>query len=77
MVSLSLRRAWIEILGFLGVCGVVRSLSLRRAWIEMQTYDWDSENNWSLSLRRAWIEIAILYELVLKPVVALLTENVD
>ena len=41
--SLSVRRAWIEILyGWQRLCGDLRSLSVRRAWIEI---DSDSDRN--------------------------------
>ena len=56
--SLSLRRAWIEIVN--GACprdNSKPSLSLRRAWIEIQTGQKCANVYLSLSLRRAWIEI--------------------
>ena len=59
LLSLSVRRAWIEIFcqrypfGYFGV-----SLSVRRAWIEMLTDDVSTGGKIkSLSVRRAWIEI--------------------
>ena len=57
-MSLSARRAWIEILGWLRVLEVTRSLSARRAWIEILYYgDNLTFADGSLSARRAWIEI--------------------
>ena len=57
-MSLSARRAWIEI-GYFGChCQNWVSLSARRAWIEM--FDFPvvpAELTTSLSARRAWIEI--------------------
>ena len=76
-VSLSLRRAWIEI--HLIPRGEIRckSLSLRRAWIEMSTVGGNPRQLKSLSLRRAWIEIHSSMPLALNLHVALLTESVD
>ena len=57
-LSLSARRAWIEIgLSFARKIRIV-SLSARRAWIEItrRTYQ-QGEKLTSLSARRAWIEI--------------------
>ena len=34
-MSLSARRAWIEMMGFIGGLKVIKSLSARRAWIEI------------------------------------------
>ena len=61
-LSLSARRAWIEILDNIEISQAKRSLSARRAWIEINGY-------WafapfpvpSLSARRAWIEISVAY----------------
>ena len=57
-MSLSARRAWIEIGGWKVIDFFITSLSARRAWIEM---DWASVisamTSQSLSARRAWIEI--------------------
>ena len=76
-MSLSSRRAWIEIRGFIFKARGHRSLSSRRAWIEIHA-------NWflvllvlSLSSRRAWIEIVKMCYTFRNPQVALLTESVD
>ena len=56
--SLSLRRAWIEIMLVLDWESYRNaSLSLRRAWIEIALGGKLSKDKLSLSLRRAWIEI--------------------
>ena len=58
ILSLSARRAWIEICG--GACGrllALSSLSARRAWIEMPHDTGKIVQNRSLSARRAWIEM--------------------
>ena len=57
-LSLSARRAWIEIGDPVGLWHVLESLSARRAWIEIAE-DWLNAGSLSLSLsaRRAWIEI--------------------
>ena len=57
-LSLSARRAWIEILLCPSFMPSNRSLSARRAWIEICSVQRDSPGYWSLSARRAWIEIA-------------------
>ena len=61
-LSLSARRAWIEILLRCTGRAGLPSLSARRAWIEMAS----ASGNWirerSLSARRAWIEIMIITE---------------
>ena len=58
MLSLSARRAWIEIRGWtLNINGPMESLSARRAWIEITTYLDTSSIDESLSARRAWIEM--------------------
>ena len=56
-VSLSVRRAWIEMLISILSGASKLSLSVRRAWIEI--IDWYSVRQVceSLSVRRAWIEI--------------------
>ena len=58
ILSLSARRAWIEIQL---VCKsrfyYFESLSARRAWIEMAKSTPEEAKRWSLSARRAWIEI--------------------
>ena len=56
-VSLSARRAWIEIQNGGGVRSVGGSLSARRAWIEIWAHHRDAPRKSSLSARRAWIEI--------------------
>ena len=57
-VSLSARRAWIEIrISRLPRRGTARSLSARRAWIEIQCVWMPLALPVSLSARRAWIEI--------------------
>ena len=58
--SLSLRRAWIEIIGRAANIGPWTSLSLRRAWIEMSDDAAETSDAPSLSLRRAWIEIRMV-----------------
>ena len=57
-LSLSARRAWIEICGgaFARLLAL-SSLSARRAWIEMLATRLADMSNASLSARRAWIEI--------------------
>ena len=58
-VSLSARRAWIEIVPFDVIRPAIESLSARRAWIEIPR---DVDGAYlveSLSARRAWIEIII------------------
>ena len=58
-LSLSARRAWIEIsASHFKPYSVRESLSARRAWIEInvELHDWPPVR--SLSARRAWIEIA-------------------
>ena len=57
-LSLSARRAWIEIIEEVSKYVVKESLSARRAWIEMLSYFIFSVPPQSLSARRAWIEIA-------------------
>ena len=59
-VSLSARRAWIEMVKYRKSCPASVSLSARRAWIEMLWLECRSlQIAWSLSARRAWIEIAV------------------
>ena len=55
--SLSLRRAWIEIVSDITKMFTSLSLSLRRAWIEIGVIRRMGRTIRSLSLRRAWIEI--------------------
>ena len=59
-MSLSARRAWIEIRPLRATKNHdTVSLSARRAWIEIADYvQYNYNNNKSLSARRAWIEIA-------------------
>ena len=57
-MSLSARRAWIEINLMIHQKKKIKSLSARRAWIEIDPVTdkaWALEE--SLSARRAWIEI--------------------
>ena len=56
-VSLSARRAWIEIKNWGKFRDDILSLSARRAWIEIGLEQLKGGNNGSLSARRAWIEI--------------------
>ena len=57
-MSLSARRAWIEIAYPLGPQAIYpKSLSARRAWIEISGSLDDILAGVSLSARRAWIEI--------------------
>ena len=77
-MSLSLRRAWIEIPTLRASVTVCQSsLSLRRAWIEMDGTYLTREQVRSLSLRRAWIEIKEAHMAEHAAPVALLTESVD
>ena len=58
-MSLSARRAWIEIVSAFDVLAVSASLSARRAWIEITVSTTIiSTCTASLSARRAWIEIS-------------------
>ena len=58
IVSLSARRAWIEIFLIRSrITGELPSLSARRAWIEILLTVLLTMKLWSLSARRAWIEI--------------------
>ena len=61
-VSLSVRRAWIEIIKKGRARRPGQSLSVRRAWIEIDAKA-DSVSQWtaSLSVRRAWIEMVFLW----------------
>ena len=60
ILSLSARRAWIEI-DFEGKLDAdLVSLSARRAWIEMLMVCQAKKYSGSLSARRAWIEIPTL-----------------
>ena len=57
LLSLSARRAWIEILVLAPLAARIASLSARRAWIEINRSSAASASPKSLSARRAWIEI--------------------
>ena len=58
-MSLSARRAWIEMsVGSIKTFGIA-SLSARRAWIEMSVGSIKTFGIASLSARRAWIEIPV------------------
>ena len=61
LMSLSARRAWIEISDVLSLhTETIRSLSARRAWIEMAAACRPARGvAASLSARRAWIEMAL------------------
>ena len=78
-MSLSARRAWIEIVGSRAAqVDYLTSLSARRAWIEILSRDVDGAYLvGSLSARRAWIEITLLVYLALIRYVALRKESVD
>ena len=68
-LSLSARRAWIEISGPLNAACIWVSLSARRAWIEIQAErEIKKLLDESLSARRAWIEINkyVVVRIVLK-----------
>ena len=57
-MSLSARRAWIEIVVSMALDQYLKSLSARRAWIEITgTMGKSNRAIKSLSARRAWIEI--------------------
>ena len=77
-VSLSARRAWIEMWGinYLQYCHHT-SLSARRAWIEMTLMSWPPRLKTSLSARRAWIEIEMSCRSLQDKWVALRKESVD
>ena len=77
-MSLSARRAWIEIsYGALEGASEITSLSARRAWIEMLNGTIPQECKKSLSARRAWIEMIVIINLGLLLSVALRKESVD
>ena len=59
LLSLSARRAWIEIIKFVNLRVLDGSLSARRAWIEIASCWRISGRALSLSARRAWIEIGL------------------
>ena len=79
LLSLSARRAWIEISEARGPLRghLQASLSARRAWIEMPAPGRASLLSRSLSARRAWIEIAPLAHKLRGYSVALRKESVD
>ena len=58
-MSLSARRAWIEILSAVLTELLILSLSARRAWIEIHLMPSSGTLRRSLSARRAWIEICV------------------
>ena len=79
LLSLSARRAWIEIsIDDLDPSTTRKSLSARRAWIEIIVFV-PGQNliNGSLSARRAWIEIVKLFRQNYECFVALRKESVD
>ena len=58
VLSLSARRAWIEITTYFDTSSIDESLSARRAWIEIMPLSSSPRlASSSLSARRAWIEI--------------------
>ena len=78
LLSLSARRAWIEILKRPIRASSDGSLSARRAWIEIWSRDFKpSKVCWSLSARRAWIEMRSEYPYLEQETVALRKESVD
>ena len=79
VLSLSARRAWIEILIALPeTLNFTMSLSARRAWIEITEVSGSNQAIIrSLSARRAWIEMQV-FQRIAKPFrVALRKESVD
>ena len=77
-LSLSARRAWIEILIPQHTRNIFPSLSARRAWIEICfARSLIAEGNGSLSARRAWIEMMGLLYRAMPRFVALRKESVD
>ena len=56
-LSLSARRAWIEIHRTINIQRPTASLSARRAWIEIRMALFPAPPTMSLSARRAWIEM--------------------
>ena len=78
LLSLSARRAWIEIASCRRVPGRALSLSARRAWIEMAEVSRCNQTIIrSLSARRAWIEIHFMPNNGTFRSVALRKESVD
>ena len=77
-MSLSARRAWIEILDAKYRHFPQQSLSARRAWIEILYQLYDTYAKVSLSARRAWIEMMLSVRLLMSFwLVALRKESVD
>ena len=76
-MSLSARRAWIEIAACGSAPSANGSLSARRAWIEIAPERAKNGITKSLSARRAWIEISLLVALLVSLAVALRKESVD
>ena len=76
-MSLSARRAWIEILYPRFHRRTGPSLSARRAWIEILVQSSPGSLCKSLSARRAWIEIMISVDKIPNQSVALRKESVD
>ncbi len=76
-MSLSARRAWIEILAAGRKAVEKGSLSARRAWIEILHIEYCVICIRSLSARRAWIEIEFKASSLCSAAVALRKESVD
>ena len=76
-MSLSARRAWIEISSSPATAKMPLSLSARRAWIEIKTGKTHRIYLPSLSARRAWIEILDTLVTTHADFVALRKESVD
>ena len=77
-MSLSARRAWIEIL-LRKITITVDDVALRKESVDRNCDDFADFRyfHWSLSARRAWIEITTLQGVVSCPLVALRKESVD
>ena len=77
-MSLSVRRAWIEIFHMGRKYDRLKSLSVRRAWIEILfIVTKKALDRESLSVRRAWIEISVCPTQSPTAIVALREESVD
>ena len=78
-VSLSARRAWIEILGGFYISISNAAVALRKESVDRNFYYANKDCDWvrSLSARRAWIEIFITCTPVYFVCVALRKESVD
>ena len=76
-MSLSARRAWIEIGQSAQICATIASLSARRAWIEIELPVLERKITRSLSARCTWIEISLVRRSFLPVFVALRKESVD